>query len=136
MTSKSLSYILRALDLNKCTCVVDKKIYYIKKAVKIKYESDGKTKYNISEYEFLVLTNDKQKQGIILKCSDLDLHWYVFKKYRNQKVLSNALRTGVINKVWPENKKITCCYEVEDFGSNKYELTKHLAEIADLELVN
>ena len=55
-----------------------------------------------------------------------------FKKWRGQHVLSNALRTGVIGEVWPENTKVTCCYNYDDNREEKYSMTKHLADIAAL----
>lgn len=49
-------------------------------------------------------------------------------------VLSNALRTGVLREVWPENTKLTCCYNYNDNHQQKYNMTKHLADIAGLRL--
>lgn len=49
-------------------------------------------------------------------------------------MLSDALRTGVIHEVWPENTKITCCYNAYDNRKQKYNMTKHLADIAGLSL--
>lgn len=46
-------------------------------------------------------------------------------------MLSNALCTGVLREVWPENTKVTCCYNYYDDQKEKYSMTKHLAEIAE-----
>ena len=62
---------------------------------------------------------------------------FVFKKWRNQHVLSNTLRTGIINDIWPENKNISCCYSWLDKvidRPKKYAMTEHLASIAGLKI--
>ena len=66
------------------------------------------------------------------------LHWLVLRPWRNCHILSNALRTGVVHQVWPENKTITCRYSWRDKMRDrpqKYNMTKHLATIAGLELI-
>ena len=126
MTDRTLCSILRNMDLNKCK-KIKRNIYYIQKEI----VSQGKKR---GQYEFLVLIQNGIKCGIILRCGTVDLHWYVFKKYRGQSILSNALRTGIINELWPENKEITCCYDNEIDKYSKYCMTKHLADLANLEL--
>ena len=75
---------------------------------------------------------DWRKQAIILRCGRIDLHWYVLRRWRKHGVLSNALRTGIIKEIWPENKKITCCYSYGENYEEKFEMTQHLADIAGL----
>jgi hypothetical protein len=113
------------MDLNKCKKVKEN-IYYIQKEI----ISQGKKR---GQYEFLVLVQNGVKCGIILRCGFGDLHWYVFKKHRGQGVLSNALRTGIINEVWPENKVVTCSYDYEMDYDLKCSMTQHLAKLANLE---
>lgn len=135
MTNEKLSYILRGIDLKKCKPIVENHIYYISKLIKQKISNGyGEERICKDLYEFLVIAPGGIKKGIILRCDNIDLHWYVYKKHRGEKVLSNALRTGVLRKVWPKNKTITCCYEWKDNKKDKYEMTKHLAEIAGLKI--
>ena len=135
MTNIKLSYVLRNTKLTECTPIIDNYIYYVKKPVKEKvYNPTGNDYYEIFSFEFLIITNNGEKQAIILRCDSVDLHWYVFKRWRKKHVLSNALRTGIISEIWPENKKITCCYEWDDNRYEKYKMTSHLAEIAGLEM--
>lgn len=65
----------------------------------------------------------------------MDLHWYVLTYWRNQNVLSNALRTGIIRQVWPHIKTVTCCYNWDDNKAEKYQKTKHLADLAGLGVI-
>ena len=125
MTNRTLSCVLRNMDLNKCKKVKEN-IYYIQKEI----ISQGKKR---DQYEFLVLVQNGMKCGIILRCGTVDFHGYVFKKYRGQSILSNALRTGIINEIWPENKEITCSYDNEMDCDLKRSMTQHLAKLANLE---
>ena len=135
MKNETLSYILRNLKLDKCECVADG-IYYVKKVVKqMIYSCElGREKPNYSKYEFLVVAEKGVKKAIILNCDNSDLHWYVFKKFREQHVLSNILRSGVIKKLWPKVKEVSCCHEWNEDKDKKYQMTKHLASLAGLQI--
>ena len=136
MKDEQLEALLKKTDLCDCESIIDNYIYYCKKAVKSRvYRGDGTYRYSIDVQEFLIITNGEEKQGIILRCGTVDLHWFVLKKWRNQHVLSNTLRTGVINDIWPENKTISCCYSWRDKvidRPKKYAMTEYLASIAGL----
>jgi len=82
----------------------------------------------------LIVCYNLRKQAIILRCGDVDLHWHVLKKWSKKHILSDALRTGDINQIWPQNKTITCSYDWSDDMDVKYNMIKHFAEIANLTL--
>ena len=133
MTDESLRSVLERIDINECEEVIDDYIYYCNIPVKQRcYRGDGSFQYVTDEYEFWVITDRGKKQVIILRCGYSDLQWHVLRKCRGKHVLSNALRTGVLREVWPENTKVTCCYNYYDDPKEKYSMTKHLAEIAGL----
>ena len=136
MTNEKLQYVLEnQIELDECIEIKKNHIYYIKKEVSQTFVDENKEKCIIeNEYEFIVIAEDGEKKGIILRCGDVDLHWFVLEKYRGQHVLSNALRTGVIKRLWSDNKKVTCCYDYGEDVEDKYNMTAHLAEIAGLEL--
>ena len=139
MTNEKLRSELMTIRLDDCEEIISDHIYYIKKNVKIRtyeYGSGGKYHYDINEKEFIVIANHGVKQGIILRHGENDLHWYVLKQWRGKNVLSDALRTGVISMVWPENKTVTCCYDYGENPEEKYAQTKHLADIAGLEITD
>lgn len=140
MTDQQLENVLKQINLDDCQEVVPGHIYYTKRTVRSRMSrKDGTYWYAKNNYEFLVIANNNVKQGIILRWGTFDLHWLVLKKYRNQHVLSNALRTGIINKIWPENKEITCDYDwcghEDDDYETKLAKTRHLAKIANLKVV-
>ncbi len=140
VTDEQLERILKKMDLQECKPIMKDYIYYCKKLIKSRsYSGDGTYRYSTDESEFLIIVNGEEKQGIILRCGIVDIHWFVLKKWRKQHVLSNALRTGVINDVWPENKVVSCCYSWRDKvvdRPKKYSMTEHLANIAGLKMKN
>ena len=135
MTDEKLHSILSGIELSECTPIIDNHVYYIEKLISDEVScSGGGTRIKQELLEFLIIANNGIKKGIILRFGHDDLHWYVFRKWRQNHVLSNALRTGVIHKVWPENKTVTCCYNWDDDREQKYNMTKHLATIAGLSM--
>lgn len=135
MRNEKLNYTLTHINLEDCREVIENSIYYIKCPIKQRCRHcDGSYGYTTDEYEFLIIAEDGIKKAIILRCGESDLHWYVKKKWRKSHVLSNALRTGIIHDIWPENTSITCCYEIGENYGEKYVMTQHLAEIAGLSL--
>lgn len=135
MKDEQLKSVLARIDLNKCDEIIKNHIYYSKRPVRQRcYRGDGSFRYINDEYEFLIIAENGEKQAIILRCGYVDLHWYVLRKWRNRHILSDALRTGVIQEIWPENTRITCCYNYDDDREQKYNTTKHLADIAGLSL--
>lgn len=140
MTNKKLEAVLKQIDINECQEIVPNHIYHIIKTVRTRYYRNMKPRYDIYDYEFLVIAPNGVKKAIILRCGSVDLHWLVLKKWRGQHVLSDALRTGVINELWPKNKTITCSYswngeDEDDEYEDKLAKTHHLADIANLEVV-
>lgn len=134
MTDERLRSVLKQIDINECEEIIDDYIYYCNIPVKQRcYHGDGSFQYVTDEYEFLVIADGGgEKQAIVLRCGYSDLQWHVLRKWREKHVLSNTLRTGVLHEVWPENTKVTCCYNYDDDREEKYSMTKHLADIADL----
>ena len=127
--------VLDQIDINACEEIIENCVFYCKKTVRQRYyRGDGSYGYAIDKYEFLIIAENSIKKGIILKCGEEDLHWFVYRKWRNMSVLSNTLRTGAIHRVWPQNKMISCCYEYNDNYEEKLAMTKHLADIAGLSL--
>lgn len=138
VTDEQLKSLLKRTELNDCKSIIYDYIYYCKKPIKSwVFNENGNYGYSIDEYEFLIITNGDEKQGIILRCGTTDLHWLVLRRWRNRQVLSNALRTGIIHYVWPENKTVSCCYSWQDkmvYRPKKYNMTKHLSDLAGLKM--
>ena len=130
MTNETLCQALHDIDLRSCKHIFNG-IFYIKTDLPDYGNDDSMPGW---KYEFLIITENNIKKAIILNCGNVDLHWYVLEEWRNQHVLSNALRTGVIKYLWPDVTKITCCFDYEDNRLSKYMLTSHLANLAEVDL--
>lgn len=133
MTNEKLRYILKQVELDECNEVITNYIYYIKREIKQRCNNgDGSFRYVVDEYEFIIIAENGKKQAIILNCGNIDLHWFVLKEWRRKHILSNALRSFDIKKIWPDIKQITCSYSYNDEYEydQKCEMTKHLASIA------
>ena len=133
MKNETLSHILRNLKLSKCK-LIKENIYYVKKNVRtVRYDSEiGQEEYSNDKYEFLVIAENGIKKAIILNFGNIDLHWYVFKKWRGQHILSNALRSGVIKEIWPKINTVTSCCDYSENKEEKFKMTEHLASLAGL----
>lgn len=135
MRDEQLKRVLDQIDISECEEIIEDYIFYCEKAIRLRcYHGDSSFHYITDRNEFLIIAERGEKQAIILRCGEVDLHWYVYRKWRNKGVLSNALRTGIIRRLWPENREITCCYNYNDNRREKFSMTKHLADIAGLVL--
>lgn len=124
MTDRTLSYVLRSLDISKGTIVreVDNLtavLFNDHRTVVVR--PNGRY---VDRYDYLVLLCDGKKAGIILKCGSVDIHTYVYQRYRKQHIVSRLTRDGFLKKLWPDIDSVTCV------NSDEYERIKHLAEIA------
>lgn len=128
MRDRVLASVLSQIDINKCKEIIKDEVYYIKKNVRPKSFEDGKVKRKKELDEFIVLVNNGKIVGGIFIMRTYDLHWHIFKKYRKKHYLSNALRKGILEKICPDTKEISCCDEDED-------RCRHLAQIAGLKIV-
>lgn len=83
--------------------------------------------------EIIVLLKDGKKVGGIYRMGSYDLHWVIKEKYQGQHILSDFLRTKILNKVWPENKSVEICgvYTRADYNKKK-----HLALLAGMSIRN
>lgn len=79
-------------------------------------------------YDYLLLLQDGEKAGIILKCDSVDIFIYVYRKFRNQRVVSRLIGESFLKNLWPDIESITCS------NVSNYKKIKHLAEIAGYKL--
>lgn len=120
MKDEQLKSVLARIDLNKCDEIIKNHIYYSKRPVRQRcYRGDGSFRYINDEYEFLIIAENGEKQAIILRCGYVDLHWYVLRKWRNRHILSDALRTGVIQEIWPEKSNVDTLLRIEEEPQEK-----------------
>lgn len=124
MTDKTLSYVLRSIDVSKGEIVRevdDLTAVLIKNHKTVMHQTNGRY---VGLYDYLILLCGGKKAGIILKCDSVDIHTYVFRNYRNQHIVSKLTRDGFLKRLWPDIDSVTCV------NWEEYDRIKHLAEIA------
>ena len=130
MTNDTLSHVLRNIDLSKGRLVrtIDNLEAVLIENHKTVTMNSGR-RY-VGYYDYLILLKDGMKAGIILKCDFVDIHVYVYPKYRNQQIVSKLTGDGFLKELWPDINSVTCANRIE------YEKIKHLAEITGFYLRN
>lgn len=130
MTNNTLSYVLRNIDLSKgklVRTVGDLDAVLIEHHKTVTINSNGRFE---GFYDYLILLKDGTKAGIILKCDFVDIHVYVYPKYREQHVVSRLTGDGFLKELWPDIDSVTCA------NRDEYDRVKYLAEIAGFNLRN
>ena len=89
--------------------------------------------YEYVTEELIVLFRNGEKVGGIYRMGIYDLHWVIKKKYQGQHILSDFLRTKILNKVWSENKSVEIC---DVYTRADYNKKKHLALLAGMSIRN
>jgi hypothetical protein len=134
MTDKSLAVVL-----SKCSLVngdirelIPGKAVYVNRTTRRTLDNNEQYQLPCSEY-IILLDNDGNRVGGIFIMGDVDLHFYIFKKYRNQHYLSNFMKSGWMRILHPNLTTISV-----DFPkwTTEYKAVKHLADMAGLRLID
>ena len=124
MTNDTLSHVLRNIDLSKGNLI---RTVNNLEAVLIEHHKTvtiNSGRRYIGYYDYLILLKDGAKVGIILKCDTVDIHVYVYPRYRDQHIVSKLTGDGFLKELWPDIDSVTCA------NRREYEKIKYLAEIA------
>jgi|GEM_PF-3715764 len=78
--------------------------------------------------KFALLFHDNVRVGIVYFMGSSDIHVLTFPEHRGKGYMSHFMRSGVIGLVEPELRMTT----VEQYYSENFEASKHLAELAGL----
>lgn len=62
-----------------------------------------------------------------------DVHCVLHERYRNQHIMSDFLKTGIIQRIWSENKSVKLC---DVYTRQEYEKKKHLADLLGMTVRN
>ena len=127
MTEKTLSIILKRIDLKKCEIIVPGRVAYIKKRTYIKGDKSNRVD------EFFVILDGNIVVGGIHIMGNYDLFWIIFEEHRGKHFLSDALKQGIVAKKCPELKEINCYHNTD---KNEYEKTCYLASLANVKVRN
>lgn len=130
MTNRTLSYILRGIDLSSGKLV--RRVGNLTAILIENHKSEVKASFGIvsTVNDYLVLLKDGAKAGIILKCGTVDIHVYVYPKYRKQHIVRRLISDGFLKDLWSDIESVSCVNWAE------FHAIKHLAEIAGFSLAN
>lgn len=129
MTNEDILDIVRRCDLRQGEELVPGEAYLFNR--KFRMQISGKTRYE--PVEIIVLVKNKVKVGGIYRMGFYDLHCVIEEEYRDQHIMSDFLKKGVIEQVWSENKSVELVrvYKRDDYNKRKY-----LASLSGLSIRN
>ena len=128
MTNLTLSRVLTTTDLSKGTVV--KRVGNLEAILLTKKSTvlmGDRVKTDTDTYTYLFITYEGQRVAIILKCGMVDVHFYVYPKYRGKHYLSSIIGDGFLKELWPDVRSIS------SVDSSQDEIIKHLAKISGFE---
>ena len=128
MTNLTLSRVLTTTDLSKGTVV--KRVGNLEAILLTKKSTvlmGDRVKTDTDTYTYLFITYEGQRVAIILKCGMVDVHFYVYPKYRGKHYLSSIIGDGFLKELWPDVRSISSV----DYSQDK--MIKHLAKISGFE---
>ena len=128
MTNLTLSRVLTTTDLSNGTVV--KKVGNLEAILLTKKSTvlmSDRVKKDTDSYTYLFITHEGQRVAIILKCGMVDVHFYVYPKYRGRHYLSSIIGDGFLKELWPDVRSIS------SVDSSQDEMIKHLAKISGFE---
>ncbi len=129
MTNKDIINLVNHCDLNFGIELVPHKAYLVNQ--KFHRKVLGKDCYE--DEEIIVLVKEGIRVGGIYRMGFYDIHWVIDEQYRGQHILSDFLKLGIIQEIWPENKSVTL---EKTHLRNEYNKKKYLAELCGMTIKN
>lgn len=129
MTNDGVLELVRRCNLNEGIELIPGEVYLFNK--RFLHCTSNRKYYQLEE--IIVLVKNGKKVGGIYRMGKYDVHWVINERYRNQHILSNFLKTGILNEVWPENTSVELhgIYTQAEYNEKKY-----LAELCGFTIRN
>lgn len=129
MRNEDVLDIVRRCRLKDGETLLPGKAYLFKRRFRLLV--DNKTYYD--DVEIIVLTQNGKKVGGIYRMGTYDIHCVMYKEYQNQHIMSDFFKTGILQRLWPENKSVELC---SVYTWEEYEKKKHLADLLGMTVRN
>lgn len=129
MTNEDVLNLVQRCRLKSGKVLIPNKAYLFKR----KFLSRIGFKFYNNEEEIIVLVEDGKKVGGIYRMGTCDLHCVLYEKYRSHHIMSRFFKTGIIQKLWPENKSVKLC---NVYTREEYEKKKYLANLLGMTVKN
>lgn len=129
MTNENVLDIVRRCDIRDGEELVPDEAYLFNRRFLMR--SPQKTYFE--QVEIIVLVKNGIKVGGIYRMGTYDIHCVIDRKYRNQHIMSDFFKSGIIQEIWSENKSVKLCgVDTRD----EYNKKKYLAGLCDLAIKN
>ncbi len=128
MTNEELLDVIRRCDIRSGIELIPGTAFLIRRRFRRKI--CGRVTYQ--QLELIILVKNDIKVGAIYKMVD-DIHAILKPQYREQHIMSDFARTGIINKLCPEITSIELC---GIHSRQEYEKKKHLAILCQMSVKN
>ena len=99
MTNKEVLSMIRYCKLHEGIELIPKQAYLFNKAFPIRIGE----RLEYQQHELIVITKNNTKVDGVLRMSTYDIHIVMHPHYEGLHLMSNFLKTGIINNIWPEN---------------------------------
>lgn len=131
MTNESLIGVLKNIDISKGKVVreVDNLTAILMENHMTRQKSQSGRIFR-GKQTYLILLCNGQKAGIIMKCGTVDIHFYMYKKFRDKRILSRLINDGFLKELWPDIEFMSCCNK-EDYAK-----IEHLSELCGIGLTS
>lgn len=129
MTNEDVLSLVRRCQLKTGQELIPKQAYLFKH----KFLTRVGCRLCCNEEEIIVLVKNDKKVWGIYRMGTYDVHCVLQEKYRGQHIMSDFLKTGIIQKIWPENKSVELCGV---YTREEYEKKKHLADLLGMTVRN
>ena len=129
MTNEDILSIVKQCKLKKGTILISNCAYLFNQKFKVRVDK----RFRYEQIEIIVLTKLGKKVGGIYRMGFDDIHCVIMEKYRNQHILSDFFKTGIIKKIWPENTSVKLC---NVYTRDEYSKKKYLVELLGMSIKN
>ena len=133
MTNEDIFDLIRQCQIPEGRELIPGKAYHFDRKFDVKVSYSGGYRIEKIQSELIVLVEDGVKVGAIYRMGDVDIHIVIDKKYQGRHIMSDFLRTGIINQLWPKIRSVKLCGV---YTRRDYEKKKHLVQLCHLTIRN
>lgn len=129
MTSDDIFDLIRRCNIRDGKELIPGNAYLLDK--KFRRNVNGRISYE--QEELVVLVKKGIKVGGIYRMGSYDIHMVMDEHFEGQHIMSDFLRTGILNDIWPENTSVELCGV---YTRKEFEKKKHLAKLCNMMVRN
>lgn len=134
MTNEGILDIVKQCNLSEGKVLIPDKAYHFDQEFNVSVsDPKGKIKIQKERNELIVLVEEGIKVGAVYRMENADIHVVIDEEYRGKHIMSDFLKTGIVNRLWPKIKSVELCGV---YTWREYEKKKHLAQLCHMTIKN